>query len=537
MSASGPMSGTVVAPASRNASCPCGSGRRYKECHGALTAPHEATPAARRSNYRAPGREWAHLDDAGRDQLGVRMEQALAMQKGGRIAEAAREYRAVIAVAADTHDAKHMLGIIELGRGNLDEAEHLISEAMALRPPYAAILHNWQLVQDAYFTRARGVPEQLAEPALPILVDLALRPCAAKRSAEAAPSARVEPASVHLIGRVHAGDHDDSWLLRRLADILAPDCTVWAADGNGTDGIGAHEAKRVDADIGAVPRGGTHVFVGVEFDCAAWIDRANADRVVVFCQSTAPTRYLDQLREIARDGARPVDLVFPSQAMAERFGRGHTVLPPPLDLGIGELPPELLPYEERLMEMSPVWPIGIVGQNQQSVCEPFDGDFINDLASITGRLHVYDPGRIRYLLGGSPVARFFARRAGGFEPFLAGLACFVHRTPTWWQDTIGRELYGAMAYGVPVLCPRHSIHAERIEHGVDGFLYGSSAEARQLLSDLRQTPATAVAIGRAGRNKVRALLDGEVQKRNYREFLAAARRPSVAGAQPMTKVA
>jgi uncharacterized protein YecA (UPF0149 family) len=23
-------------PASRNAPCPCGSGRRYKECHGAL---------------------------------------------------------------------------------------------------------------------------------------------------------------------------------------------------------------------------------------------------------------------------------------------------------------------------------------------------------------------------------------------------------------------------------------------------------------------------------------------------------------------
>jgi hypothetical protein len=292
------------------------------------------------------------------------------------------------------HDAKPHVRNIELGRGNLEAAELLISAAMALRPPYAAILHNWQLVQDARFTLACGVPEQLAEPALPILVDLALGPRAAKRSegAGAARTARVEPASVHLIGRVHAGDHDDSWLLRRLADILDPACTIWAADGNGTDGIGAHQAKRVDADLGAVPRCVTHVFVGVEFDCAAWIDRAYADRVVVFCQSAAPTRYLDQLRQIARDGARPVDLVFPSQAMAERFGRGHTVLPPLFDLGrIAEFPPELLPYEERLMEMSPVWPIGIVGQNQQFVGEPFDVDFINDMASIKGRLHVYDP--------------------------------------------------------------------------------------------------------------------------------------------------
>ena len=183
------------------------------------------------------------------------------------------------------------------------------------------------------------------------------------------------------------------------------------------------------------------------------------------------------------------------------------------------------------MEMSPVWPIGIVGQNQQSVREPFDGDFINDLASITGRLHVYDPGRLRYLLGGSPGARFFERRPEGLEPFLARLACYVHRTETWWQETIGRELYGAMAFGVPVLCPRNSIHAERVEHGVDGLLYGSGAEARQLLSDLRQTPTTAVAIGRAGRNKVRALLDGESQNRAYREFLAGTFRSDAAGAQ------
>ena len=30
------MAGTVEAPASRNAPCPCGSGRKYKHCHGAV---------------------------------------------------------------------------------------------------------------------------------------------------------------------------------------------------------------------------------------------------------------------------------------------------------------------------------------------------------------------------------------------------------------------------------------------------------------------------------------------------------------------
>jgi hypothetical protein len=167
--------------------------------------------------------------------------------------------------------------------------------------------------------------------------------------------------------------------------------------------------------------------------------------------------------------------------------------------------------------MSPAWPIGIVGQNPQFVCEPPDGDFISGLASITGvststiRAHSLRAGR-------SPMVRFSRGRPGGLEPFLARLACFVHRTETWWQDTVGRELYGAWLWASGAV-PAAVDHAERIEHGVDGLLYGSSAEARELLSDLRQSPATAAAMGRAGRNKMRALLDGAAQKRNYREFL------------------
>lgn len=53
----------VAAPASRNAPCPCGSGRRYKECHGALAAAADAGgPDVRRrvEEHVAAGR----LDDA-----------------------------------------------------------------------------------------------------------------------------------------------------------------------------------------------------------------------------------------------------------------------------------------------------------------------------------------------------------------------------------------------------------------------------------------------------------------------------------------
>ena len=537
------MSEAVVAPASRNSPCPCGSGRRYKDCHGSLarSAAGAKMPSAPslRSAYRAPGGEWAHLDEATRDLLGARMVRALAMQMEGRVDEAAREYRDVIAAAAETHDALHMLGVIELGRHNLDEAEQLISAAKALRPPYAAIEQNWQLVQDARLARARAQPEQLAERALPILVDLALAPHAAGRQGGTR-TAVSRSTTVHLIGRVHAGDHDDGWLLRQLADLLDTGAvTLWAVDGDGTEVVGARRVRRVDGGIGSIPRGGTHVFVGVDFDCASWIERATAERVIVFCQSAAPTRYLEQLRAIARDGARSLELVFVSQAAADRFGQGNVVMPLPLDVAPPPTmhPTEAVVYDEWRIEKPPPWPVGIIGQNQQFIAEPSDVDFVKVLERITGRLHIYDPGRFRYTLGGSPFTRFFERRPAGLEPFLAQLGCFVHRTDAWWQDTLGRELYSAMMLGVPVLCPRGSIHAERIEHRVDGFLYGSSAEAQQQLSDLRRAPALAKAVGHAGRDKMRALLDAKEQARRYREFIVGATHPVASGTQWKTTLA
>lgn len=520
------MTEAIAAPASRNSPCPCGSGRRYKDCHGSCgggaspAAPVAA--AARRSTYRAPAGEWVRLDDAVRDELGERMERALALQTTGQAVEAAREYEQVVALAPDTHDALHMLGVIELGRGNLDEAERLIAAALALRPPYPAIQHNMQLVHDARLALSRSQPDQLAERALPILVDLALSPAVSLRpvGAGGARSALPRSTAVHLIGRVHAGEHDDAWMLARLAEILGGHVAVWAADGDGTEVVGGRRVQRLDTDVGNVPRGGTHMFVGVEVECTVWLDRADADRVVVLCQSASPTRYLEQLRAIARDGARPVELVFGTQAMADRFGEGHAVVPPPIDVDVpARAGVDVAPVFDRwLIEPPPPWPVGIVGQDQHGVDEPHDALLVETLGRVAGRLHVYDPGRFRYLLGGNPIARCFPRRPGGLGPFLAGLACYVHRTPTWWKDSIGRELYGAMSLGLPVLCPRTSVHAGSIEHGVDGMLYGTPEEATQHLTDLRRAPALAASIGRAGRDKVRRMFDRAVLERRYREL-------------------
>ena len=80
------------------------------------------------------------------DSLLATLLRDLASGKGD---DAARLYREVLQAAPRTHDALHMLGVVELGAGNLEEAERLIVEARGLRAPYQTIDHNLQLVQEA----------------------------------------------------------------------------------------------------------------------------------------------------------------------------------------------------------------------------------------------------------------------------------------------------------------------------------------------------------------------------------------------------
>jgi tetratricopeptide (TPR) repeat protein len=97
---------SVAPPIRRNDACPCGSGRRYKECHGALG---EATPGA--------------------DLL---LSRALAAHQQGRVEEAERTYREILANEPTNAIALHYLGMSTWQRGDAKAAEPLLRESIAL---------------------------------------------------------------------------------------------------------------------------------------------------------------------------------------------------------------------------------------------------------------------------------------------------------------------------------------------------------------------------------------------------------------------
>jgi hypothetical protein len=510
---------------SRNSRCPCGSGRRYKDCHGEIGSGSENAPATKASvdaapsapqvtpSYRAPAAEWAHLSESARAECGVLMQRALTYQVAGQLDEAAAAYAEVLAQAPSTHDALHMAGVVELTRGNLDQAERLITAAIAVRPPYKAIEHNLQLVHDAKFASLLSGTEDLCERALPILAEFTLargKPEANSVSSDIAASFK-KP--IHLIGRLDAGDSERR--LRQIADLLVVhEPTVWSVGDVIAQSGYAGKTRRVNAMLGAVPIGGTHLYIGVDYDCQSWIDRADADRVIVFCGRAAPSVYIEQLRALARDGLRAIELVFPSHAMAARFGRGHHVLPPPfaLDPRPNRAVEDVSIVEEN--RRAHTVSVGVIGQGCDCVADATDVELLRSLAG-TGPLCIYDPGRLRYALGTDPRVRFIPRRSNGIVEFVATIRCFVHRATTWWAEPAHEGLFAAMAASVPVLCPSSSIFAEYIDDGIDGMLYVTEEDCAAKVADLIQTPAHAVEMGKAARAKAMRLFDPQRLSHRY----------------------
>lgn len=121
---------------SRNASCSCGSGKRYKHCCGASVAV-------------GMGKASIEFQPSGAIPISATMSLALGAQRHGDWVLASKLYRQVLTVQPDNIDALHMLGVIRFMQGELREAEQLIRYADSLCPaPLHNIQHNLMMLRE-----------------------------------------------------------------------------------------------------------------------------------------------------------------------------------------------------------------------------------------------------------------------------------------------------------------------------------------------------------------------------------------------------
>jgi glycosyltransferase involved in cell wall biosynthesis/tetratricopeptide (TPR) repeat protein len=114
----------LTPPKSRNDLCPCGSGVRYKHCHG---TPTQLSPAA------------SPPDPA--NALALR---GLAAQQSGDAASAIELYRQAVALNPNHADALHMLGVAHMQRFEPEQALGFIEQAASLTGwTIAAMRHNY----------------------------------------------------------------------------------------------------------------------------------------------------------------------------------------------------------------------------------------------------------------------------------------------------------------------------------------------------------------------------------------------------------
>jgi Flp pilus assembly protein TadD len=133
--------------AGRNDPCPCGSGKRFKHCHGATTASETASATAN---------------------LTQRLEHAVALHQRGETQAALPIYNEVLAQQPDNPIAQHFLGVIHYQRGNLAAALPLLERAAALRHDEPEFHNNLGL--------ALAAADRLDEAAEEYRTVLALRP-------------------------------------------------------------------------------------------------------------------------------------------------------------------------------------------------------------------------------------------------------------------------------------------------------------------------------------------------------------------------
>jgi glycosyltransferase involved in cell wall biosynthesis len=93
----------------RNSPCPCGSGKRFKDCHGRLGADASITP----------------LHD-----VGAMLNAALELQVAGRLHEADTKYREALAIDPDHPDGLHMLAVVAMELHRYRESSEYLLRAL-----------------------------------------------------------------------------------------------------------------------------------------------------------------------------------------------------------------------------------------------------------------------------------------------------------------------------------------------------------------------------------------------------------------------
>ena len=264
------------------------------------------------------------------------------------------------------------------------------------------------------------------------------------------------------------------------------------------------------------PKTGTLVFVGLgNLSLGPWVRYTWPNRIIVVLNnnSTSPEKFRQRLWHISNGGRREVEAAYASELTKRSAGDYPGFVQPSLiDIDTFVPSPSGPSDPAAAGGAGDAFTVGRLSRAEPYKHHPDDPELYRRLVENGCRIRIMGPSpSLKTQLDGSESVELLPPLAQEAHLFLQGLDCFFYRTSEEIVEASGRVVTEAMACGLPVVCHESGGYAEIIEHGRNGFLFGTQQEALEILLRLKEDRALRESVGAEARRTAEGLFSSAVR--------------------------
>ena len=317
---------------------------------------------------------------------------------------------------------------------------------------------------------------------------------------------------VHLINPLWDSNGGSDWRTIEMFKVLGERRQVylWSRFTPAPEFSERYPVRLIRPWLGRFPVGGTFIFVGAYFRIGHWYKAALPRRTILIYNTYQPDRLQKAVHRLRAWHRAPVELVYASTLLRKLSDLPGLVIESPIDLA------RFAPARRREARR---FRVGRLSRDVLSKHHDEDPSVYATLSVEGVDVQVMGGACLRKKVEGLAETALLPAGAKPAVEFLQSLDCFYYRTSERWLEAYGRVVFEAMACGLPVVCGRRGGYADYIVHGINGFLFDTTAEAIALIRNLRDDITLRERVGRAARATVERLYAGRVWQQKQTFFL------------------